>query len=84
MERRLHRPDGPKGAPPGESVQVIGGGSSITFIGAVIGPAGFGALAAATDSYAIGFTASALLTAVPAIVLLRQKSPGGSGPISGT
>ena len=73
-----------QGAPPGESVQVIGGGSSITFIGAVIGPAGFGALAAATDSYAIGFTASALLTAVPAIVLLRQKSPGGSGPISGT
>lgn len=70
-------------APPGETMQAIAGGASITFVGAVVGPAGFGALAAATDSYATGFAASALITALSAFVLLRSKPPRSDGPISG-
>ena len=61
-------------APEGEAVRAIGGASSITFTGAVFGPVGFSAFVAATDSYAGGFVLVALMTVLPAVVLLRPRA----------
>ena len=51
-------------APPGQASMATGGTLFITFLGVVLGPAAFGALSGAFDSYRVGYAA----LSVPALV----------------
>jgi predicted MFS family arabinose efflux permease len=58
-------------APPGMASVATGGSLSITFLGTVLGPLLFGAVAAAAGSQRAGFVALAVPAAVCAWMLLR-------------
>jgi MFS family permease len=65
-------------APAGKASLATGGTLAVTFLGVVLGPILFGALAGAAGSYRFGFAALAMLTAGCFIALLRNptKQPG--------
>jgi len=58
-------------APPGMASIATGGSLSVTFLGTVLGPLVFGAVAAAAGNYRAGFVALAVPAAVCAWALLR-------------
>lgn len=59
-------------APPGMASVATGGSLSVTFLGVVLGPLLFGAVAGALDSYRAGFIALAVLAATCVLALLRS------------
>ena len=61
-------------APAGEASRAAGGAASFSFVGAMLGPAGFSALVAATDSYSTGFLFVASMTVIPGILLSRSTA----------
>ena len=61
-------------APPGEVSRATGGAASFSFMGAMLGPAGFSAVVAATDSYSAGFLLVSSMTLIPGIFLSRSKT----------
>lgn len=63
-------------APPGMASAATGGALAVTFLGVVLGPALFGALSGAFDSYRVGYLALALPTAVCCWRLLGTKETG--------
>jgi MFS family permease len=62
-------------APPGMASTATGGTLAVTFFGTVLGPALFGALAAAGGGYRAGFAALAVPTALCFISLIRKPGP---------
>lgn len=58
-------------APPGMASVATGGSLSVTFLGVVLGPLLFGAVAGAADSYRAGFLALALLAGACVAALVR-------------
>jgi MFS family permease len=67
-----------------EASRATGGALAVTFAGVVVAPPIFGALAAATNSYEVGFLVLTALTTVSAISILagvraRALSPVGAG-----
>lgn len=62
-------------APPGQAGFATGGTLAITFLGNVLGPALFGALAGGFGSYRVGFAALALPLGACAFLLWRQRPP---------
>jgi MFS family permease len=61
-------------APRGEAGLATGGSLAITFLGVVLGPPLFGALASATGSYRTGFAAVAAALVICIIAILRTSS----------
>jgi predicted MFS family arabinose efflux permease len=62
-------------APPGQASVATGGTLAITFLGVVLGPPAFGALAGASGSYRIGFIALAVALIPCLVALLRPRRP---------
>jgi MFS family permease len=67
-------------APPGMASTATGGTLAVTFLGTVLGPALFGALAAFGGGYRAGFAALALPTALCFASLMRRPAPGADSP----
>ena len=64
-------------APPGMASVATGGTLAITFCGVVFGPALFGALSGIAGSYAVGFAAIGLSTALCCVSLWIGRRPIG-------
>ena len=66
-----------KAAPPDKIAAAAAGGTILVFAGFVVGPAAFAALLSLTGSYSLGFTLTALVTALAFLVLpLRDNKAG--------
>ena len=61
-------------APPGMASMATGGTLSVTFLGTILGPALFGAMAAFGGGYRAGFAALAIPTLLSCAGLLRKES----------
>lgn len=66
-------------APPGKAGLATGGTLAITFMGNVLGPVMFGALAGAFQSYRAGFVGLALVLVLCAVMLVRWAMAESSG-----
>jgi len=60
-------------APPGQTAVVTGGTLAFTYLGVVMGPPLFGAIASASGSFAFAFSTLALPLALCVVLLLRLK-----------
>ncbi|WP_395707867.1 MFS transporter [Reyranella sp.] len=65
-------------APPGRTAEASGGVTAVMFAGIVIGPAIFGLIVRATQSFTIAFTAMASCLALVVVVLLVRLARGGA------
>jgi MFS family permease len=62
-------------APPGMASMATGGTLAVTFVGTMMGPAMFGALAGLGGGYHAGFAALAVPTAACFLILIRKERP---------
>lgn len=60
-------------APPGQTAVVTGGTLAFTYLGVVLGPPLFGAIASASGSFAVSFSTLAIPLALCVVLLLRLK-----------
>jgi hypothetical protein len=60
-------------APPGAVARAMSGAAFFAFGGSVLGPLAFGAVAAASGSYAVAFTVLGTVALIPAVACLRAR-----------